>query len=69
MYTFKYKEDTASMIVYLKQARRRPVALEEHYMADRQGAIPFGWCSSCGREVFTPYLCTCPDCRRGNGDR
>ena len=51
------------MVIYLKSKRRRPVWIGPRPVGcDMQGAIPDGWCSGCGTEVFDGGLC--PRCRR-----
>ena len=35
---------------------------------DVQGAIPFGWCDSCGMECYTPDARLCPECLRKETD-
>ena len=41
------------MILYLQSHRRRPVRLAPLMpWEDAQGAVPVGWCVSCGGEIY-----------------
>lgn len=51
------------MVCCLKPGGRRPVALRQPIgMYDVQGAVPAGWCSRCGKEVYKPRQPLCYQC-------
>lgn len=50
-----------NITVYLKSHKRQPVHLGAlPYTGDPQQALPAGWCSRCGGEIFGR---ACPACR------
>lgn len=54
-------------VLYLKSHGRRPVWVSLWPQPDRQGAIPWGWCEECGKEVFTPGQLLCGSCLELDG--
>ena len=52
-------------VIYTMSHRRRPVFLGTYpVLTDRQAAIPAGWCSRCGAEVYRPGRVLCDRCRK-----
>lgn len=51
--------------VYFGKIVRRPVHLGAYpALEDLQGALPRGWCCSCGGEIFRPGAELCARCSR-----
>lgn len=52
-------------VLYTKSHRRQPVFWGRlPVLTDLQGAIPAGWCSRCGTELFAPNKSQCQRCRK-----
>ena len=61
----KEQESVARSVVYLRSGFRRPVRLRRvSGFADVQGRLPFGWCESCGAEIFDGIQALCGRCKR-----
>lgn len=58
-----------TVYLYRKSHRRQPICIG-HFplLCDFQGAIPSGWCTRCGSEVFDYGESLCQRCRNGKGE-
>ena len=53
------------IIFYTQSHRRRPIRCGVlPALWDIQGAVPLGWCSRCGTEIYTSGRCLCDRCRK-----
>ena len=51
--------------IYLKSRKRKPIFLGVYPpKTDTQGAIPRGWCLSCGAEVYSEEEDYCIRCKK-----
>ena len=56
-------------VLYLRSHGRRPVWLGTRWgMRDMQAEVPEGWCSRCGREVYTREQLLCGRCIAKKGE-
>lgn len=55
-----------TVYLYRKTHRRQPICLGNlPFLPDVQGAIPAGWCTHCGSEVFDLRESLCCWCQNG----
>ena len=54
---------------YLRPGWRRPVGISPWPQQDVQGAIPAGWCETCGAEVFAWEHRLCRRCLKRGKER
>ena len=56
-------------ILYLKPPKRRPIRTAPPvFPEDAQGALPYGWCGECGKEVSVWGEERCPGCKTMSSD-
>ena len=54
--------------IWQSPQNRRPIRSAPYkVMEDMQNQVPFGWCCSCGREVYGFEQFVCEECERWSG--